>query len=146
MNITWTQDLETGIAVIDEDHKSIIEFYNKIYQFYDGGADEVLLERAITDFRFQFSLHFLKEENFMAELRYPDFESHAKEHQIMTDLLDKFSLGGLNREESCHKIAFLVIQWISSHLEGADRRLANFARDRLPVPPPERVEASMPGR
>lgn len=133
MNILWTPDLETGVDVIDQDHKTIIEFYNNIYQFYNGGADEVLLERAISDFRFQFSLHFLKEENFMAKLRYPDFESHAKEHEIMSNLLNQFSLGGFDRAESCHKIAFLVLQWISSHLEGADRRLANYARAHPPA-------------
>lgn len=131
MNIEWNEDLETGVAVIDDDHKSIIEFYNRIHRYYNGGLDQVLLERAISDFRFHFSLHFLKEENFMAQLSYPDFESHAKEHELMTNLLNHFSLNSSNHRDSCQKIAFLMLQWISSHLEGADRRLAEYARSAL---------------
>ena len=130
VNIEWTPDLEIGVDAIDEEHRSIIELYNRIYQYYDSKADEMLLERAISDFRFLFSFHFLREENYMTEIGYPDFESHAKEHEIMVNLLNKFSHGGANNDESCQKIAFLVLQWLSSHLEGADRTLAKYAKQR----------------
>ncbi|MEI6557067.1 MAG: hemerythrin family protein [Rhodospirillaceae bacterium] len=133
MRFEWTSDLETGVDVIDDDHKLIIDLYNRIYYYYNNESDILLLERAISDFRFLFSLHFLKEENFMIEIGYPDFESHAREHEAMVRLLNKFTGNARDKEESCHKIAFLVLQWLTSHLEGADRRLAAFTRQPPPL-------------
>ena len=131
MRLEWTSNLETGVDAIDSDHRLIIEFYNRINEYYGSGADPFRLERAISDFKFLFTLHLLKEENFMMEIRYPDFESHAREHQTLVELLDKFVDAKGDRDESCQKVAFLVLQWLSSHLEGADRRLAAHAKGLL---------------
>ncbi|MEI8397044.1 MAG: hemerythrin domain-containing protein [Rhodospirillaceae bacterium] len=128
MNIVWDKTLETGVDIIDTDHHAIIEFYNRVYQYYVLNTDELIIERAISDFSLQFSMHFLREENFMASLQYPEFESHAKEHEIMMNLLNRATHYSPDTGETCQKIAFLVLQWISSHLEGADRRLAEFSR------------------
>ncbi len=133
MLLEWTSDLETGIDVIDDDHRLIIEFYNRIYYFYNSETDRLMLDRAISDFKLLFSLHFLKEENFMIEIGYPDFESHAREHETMVGLLNKFVETKTDKEEACPKIAFLVLQWLSSHLEGADRRLAAYTKHH-PIP------------
>ena len=133
MRLEWTRGLETGVGAIDEDHRLIIEFYNRIYHYYTIDADILMLERAIADFRLLFALHFLKEENFMIEVGYPDFESHAREHETMIRLLDKFIEDQGDREVACQRIAFLVLQWLSSHLEGADRRLAGFAKQPVLV-------------
>ncbi len=133
MRLEWTRDLETGVGAIDDDHRLIIEFYNRIYHHYTIGADILVLERAIADFRLLFSLHCLREENFMIEVGYPDFESHAREHETMIRLLDTFIEDQVERAVSCQRIAFLVLQWLSSHLEGADRRLAGFAKQPVLV-------------
>ncbi len=132
MRLEWTSDLETGIESIDDDHKLIIEFHNRILHYHRSEADILMLERALSDFNFLFSLHFLKEENFMIEIGYPDFESHAKEHETMIKLLNAYSEAETDKNELCQKIAFLVLQWLTSHLEGADRRLAAFAKHPLP--------------
>ena len=128
MHMEWTSDLEIGVAAIDNEHKLIIEFYNRIYHFYTSDVDVIMLDRAISDFKFLFSLHFLKEENFMIEIGYPDFEPHAREHETLVTLLNSAADGKGERDDTCPKIAFLVLQWLSSHLEGADRRLAAYAR------------------
>ena len=120
--------METGVDAIDSDHRLIIEFYNRIYYFYSSDADVLMLERAVSDFKLLFSLHFLREENFMIEIGYPDFESHAREHETMNKLLNSFAECEFSKGEVCQKIAFLVLQWLSSHLEGADRRLAAFTK------------------
>lgn len=138
MRLEWTSDLETGVDVIDDDQRLIIEFYNRIYHYHCSDADVLMLNRAISDFKLLFSLHFLKEENFMIAIGYPDFESHAREHETMITLLESFADGKSARDDSCQKIAFLVLQWLSSHLEGADRRLAAYTR--RPVPPRETAD------
>ena len=130
MNIEWCDDLKIGIEQLDEDHRNIIDLYNKIDRHRNSGDDDVLVERAITDFKFIFTLHFLKEENLMIEVNYPDFETHAREHETMITILEAFSHGRRGGPDLGHNIAFLVLQWISSHLEGADRRLAAFVRMR----------------
>ena len=129
MKIDWDTDLETGLSVLDQDHRMTIAIFNEISDCYAAGGDQMLLERAIANFKFQFTLHLLREENMMTTLGYPDFQSHAREHQTMVDLLERFSRAGRDADDSCQKIAFLVLQWISSHLNGADRRLATFIRN-----------------
>ena len=128
MRLEWTCDLETGVEMIDDDHKMIVELYNKILHYYDSETDIIMLERAISDFKFLFTLHFLKEENLMVEIAYPEFDRHAKEHEVMIKQLNNFPQSKGEEGESTQKIAFLVLQWLSSHLEGADRRLAEFAK------------------
>ena len=130
MRLEWTSELETGVGVIDDDHRELIAVYNSLFQYYDTDPSGMMLDRAMANFKLRFSLHLLNEENFMIEIGYPDFDAHTREHELIIGLLDKVTDGDLDRDGACQKIAFLFLQWITAHLEGADHRLAAFARSR----------------
>ncbi len=126
MKFEWSADLELGIPEIDEDHRLIIEFAQKLLNYYHNNSPSFIIERAISDFNMIFSLHLLKEENLMTKISYPYLKSHMIEHAAMTQILTNFLDNRQSDDSSCLNIAFFVLQWLNSHFAGADRLLANY--------------------
>ncbi len=131
MKFEWSADLELGIPEIDDDHRLILKFCDKLLKHYNDNSPDFIIERAISDFNIIFSLHLLKEENLMAKISYPYIKSHMMEHAALTQTLINFLENRHRGDNTCLNIAFLVLQWLNSHFEGADRLLANYITSKF---------------
>lgn len=78
--IVMMSSFETGHAVIDEDHRSIIEQINDIYESIAAGDNahcRVLFDAFIAFCR----EHFEREEAFLVEAGFPRAREHASYHR-----------------------------------------------------------------
>jgi len=126
----WTDQLETGIPKIDEQHKELFR------------QTEILLDRSkvgrikeTVQFLGDYVLrHFIDEQGLQAAVKYPKAEAHKKFH---TAFADKISELKKRIEESSDDIKFelateinrTVIRWLKDHIMVHDKEFAVFYRE-----------------
>ena len=152
MSIRWTSGVAIGISEIDRDHQA---FYGAVASLLDAmgsGTGKAELGRLLGFVQGYVSSHFELEERAMEESDYPELGPHRREHQ---QFAHEFSR--LQRElEATGPTTALVIeaneravQWLRTHIAGADRRFGAFWRERsrpgAPKRPSQPTERSAQG-
>ncbi len=116
----WTRDLESGIPVIDAQHKRIIEFINELYEARQSGSAsetnqvmEGLLNYTVTHFEF--------EEGLQEKAGYPFLKAHQRIHEIFMKKIADIRVRAAEGEEVAHELLTLLKGWLVSHIKGEDR-------------------------
>ncbi len=116
----WTSDLETGIHVIDEQHKRIIDYINELDQASQTGnleetnqVLEGLLDYTITHFEF--------EESLQEKAEYPFLKAHKRVHEIFMKRVATFRERARNGENVAPEVLSMLKVWLTSHIKGDDR-------------------------
>lgn len=116
----WSEDLETGIHVIDEQHKRIINYINELdHASQSGSAAEVqrvlegLLDYTVTHFEF--------EEELQEKAGYPFLKAHQRVHEIFMKRIAAFRERANNGEDIIPELLSMLKVWLSSHIKGDDR-------------------------
>jgi len=126
----WTDQLETGIPKIDEQHKELFR------------QTEILLDRSkvgrinetisfLGDYVLQ---HFIDEQGLQAAVHYPKAEDHKKYHVAFTDKIRALKK---QVEEASEDIKFklateinqTVIRWLKDHIMVHDKDFAAYYRE-----------------
>ncbi|THF64694.1 bacteriohemerythrin [Pseudothauera nasutitermitis] len=119
MAIAWTIDLDTGIAVIDQQHRRIVDYINRL-----EGAQQTLDRTAVgkvLDELVDYTLsHFIFEESLMEEAGYPFVKAHKRVHELfvrrVNEYLQRFRAG----EDVAGDIHRLLSTWLISHIRHED--------------------------
>ncbi len=116
----WTPDLETGIKVIDDQHKRIIEYINELDHANQTGSKqetshalEGLLDYTVTHFEF--------EEELQAKAGYPFLKAHQRVHEIFMKRVATFRDRANKGEDVTAELLSMLKIWLSSHIKGDDR-------------------------
>ena len=89
----WEEKYSLNIAIIDEQHKKIIELLNKLFDAIAIDQVSKVLVPIIEEIVAYSDYHFVTEEFFMTTHRYPEYAEHKKEH-------DEFRAQALHLRES----------------------------------------------
>jgi hemerythrin len=129
MRVKWTSDFETGIEIIDNQHKELFKNINELLDSCERGeAKEGVIK--IFDFLEQYVIfHFGTEEDLMIKYRYPNYYQHRMLHDRfiidMNGLKREFLKNGIS-EGFLMLIKHFVIDWLKYHIGGEDKRLGVF--------------------
>ena len=124
LQIAWQPDFETGIAVVDTQHRMLVEMINRIET-----ADAAGLQNVVNDLADYASLHFDTEEILMLQYAFPGAKEHAAEHE-------KFSrqVAHLRAEkelavvtDKTNLFSFLK-SWLINHIQVSDQEMAKFIK------------------
>lgn len=133
MAVQWTEDLATGVARIDEQHR---ELYRQVAALHEAMRAGHLAEvPAIVDFLQRYALeHFATEEREMAAAGYPGLAAHARLHQRFVDdfLRHKAVLVGDVAPSAVVALSHWLGEWLREHVRQVDGEMARFLRH---VPP-----------
>lgn len=118
--MSWTQDLETGIKVIDDQHKRLIDFINELDDACrTGNADETshvmegLLNYTVTHFEF--------EESLQEKANYPFLKAHQRIHELFMKKVAAFRERASKGEDVAPELLNLLQGWLVNHIKGEDR-------------------------
>ncbi len=118
--MSWTQDLETGIKVIDDQHKRLVEFINELDDACrTGNADETnhvmegLLNYTVTHFEF--------EESLQEKAGYPFLKAHQRIHELFMKKVAAFRERAGKGENVAPELLTLLQGWLVNHIKGEDR-------------------------
>src|SRR5450830_249972 len=119
MAIKWTNDLDTGIDVIDKQHRRIVDYINDL-ENAEGKRDRALIQQVLDDLVDYTMSHFAFEENLQEEARYRYCKPHKKVHELfvrrVNEYMERFKLG----EDVSAEIHRLLSNWLINHIKRDD--------------------------
>ncbi|MDR0381068.1 MAG: bacteriohemerythrin [Oscillospiraceae bacterium] len=134
MSYTWSQDLETGYALIDTQHKELINAINNLLAACSGGKGRAALNETM-DFLSQYTAkHFADEEKLQVQHRYPDYTNHKRLHDGF-----KLAVADLSRQLKSEgptiamvgKVNARIGDWLVSHIKREDKKVAAHLRGEV---------------
>lgn len=119
MAIVWKSDLDTGINVIDQQHRQIVEFINNL-----EGANRISDNskiKEIVDACVAYTLsHFAFEESLQEDAGYQYIKAHKRVHQLFTRKVAEYQ-ERLNRGEDIgEELHNMLARWLLSHIKHDD--------------------------
>lgn len=124
-HVDFPMILYTRNAIIDSQHKELIECVNKLYDAIDEGKGS---EEAIKALQFlsQYTIfHFGGEENLWKRNGYPDYEEHKAAHDKFVEtvraLYEDLVKNGAN-DAFADKVEKEVTDWLINHIMGMDMK------------------------
>jgi hemerythrin len=132
--IHWTEDLTTGVAEIDSQHKELFKRINGLLEACSQGKGRGEVDKVIKFLEDYVVRHFSEEEKYMVDYSYPAYGSHKAQHlEFMGNF---FSLKGEFESDGpgVHIIVrtnSLVIDWLRNHIRKVDKELGTFLKARL---------------
>ncbi len=123
--LEWSEDLEIGIGVIDDQHKKLIQRINSFSAALDIG-DMTAIEDAVNYFISYAIQHFGAEELIMIRNGYDQFKEHRAEHSWFINmvydvkkmfLLKQFSISQLE------ELRDLLTNWTVNHIQVKDKHI-----------------------
>ena len=129
-HITWTSDLNTGIQVIDEQHKQLVAYIN---QLYDAKKTKERSQIAhVIDGVVDYTMsHFAFEEAMLEDVGYEFLRPHKKVHELfirrVDDLRKRFNAG----EDVSDELHDLLSRWLLNHIRHDDAAYVQAVRGDL---------------
>ncbi|MEY8358086.1 hemerythrin family protein [Anaerotruncus colihominis] len=131
MAYIWSKDLETGNAMIDSQHKELIEAINALLAACGTGKGRAEVAKT-TKFLYDYtSKHFGDEEALQLRYKYPDYANHKQYHEgfkrVVRELAEQ-----LNKEGPTivlvGKVNNSIAGWLISHIKCEDVKVAAHIR------------------
>jgi hemerythrin len=119
MTISWTDDLNTGIEVIDKQHMRIVDYINDL-ELAHQKQDHEAVGRVLDDLVDYTLSHFAFEESLQEEAGYEYCKPHKKVHELfvrrVNEYVERFRLG----DDVTAEIHKLLKSWLINHIKRDD--------------------------
>ena len=128
--ITWDNSFSVGFAILDEQHKELVNMINELTEDCKKGTSaaelsfKLVLERAVEYAK----THFADEEKYMDKVLYPNMAAHKKEH--FNFLFEVVNLVNEVESGNTTPIEFVnfLKKWVLNHVAKSDMKYAPYLR------------------
>jgi hemerythrin len=129
-HLEWNDDLNTGIEVIDNQHKQIIYFVNQLNDAAQTGDREKIagVISGLVDYTL---FHFSFEEELMGEADYEFLRPHKKVHEIFVRRVSEFRARFDAGEDVAIDLHAMLARWLINHIRYEDGAFAAPVKERL---------------
>ena len=128
--IQWRPTLETGIDVIDQQHKRIVDYINAL-RIAQGKGDRGAVAKTIDDVIGYTQSHFGFEEALMEDAGYPLLNAHKRVHELfirrVAVLHQRFKSG----EDIAQDLHNVLARWLITHIQTEDRRYVGAVKEKM---------------
>lgn len=118
--ITWQDDLDTGIDVIDQQHRRIVAMINQLANGAPEAAGEVIAD--LLDYT---QSHFAFEEELMAVAGYPLTDAHRRIHDMFARRVLRYQERHRAGEDVVDELRDLLSTWLFNHIRNDDGHTRN---------------------
>lgn len=129
MLITWSARYDTGIGIIDSQHREFVNLINKLYSACLHGRDGIQagFKEAMSGVVQYVHFHFDAEMEILEKAGYPHASEHKKEHERLI----KEILGVLHGYENGvpfvpNKFARVLKDWVLTHIAFQDKDVGEY--------------------
>ncbi|EKE16751.1 MAG: hypothetical protein ACD_10C00823G0001 [uncultured bacterium] len=121
--VEWQQNLATGLALMDDDHRHLISLYNDILGLAKG-AQRSLMEERLVGMAREMEAHFAREEGLMPGCPPELVAAHCDQHrQLLAELSCQIEEWHDQHISAAFLVRFLH-QWLLRHIVLEDMPLA----------------------
>ena len=128
----WTDDLSVGVALIDDQHRMMIDRLNELRRAVETHEGPNKIANTLTFLIEYADLHFSTEEKHMGETGYPGLQDQVSQHgefkKTLADLEQDYREEGPTHELA-QSIDTLLLNWLIKHIRGTDQRFGDFLRE-----------------
>jgi len=121
-NLIWTNNLNTGIDVIDNQHKRIVDYINKLYSVHNSNASKAAMKEVIDELVDYTLTHFAFEEGMLEDYNYAQLDEHKALHEQFAaqvrDLRDRFE----SSDSASVELNNLMVTWLFNHILHEDAK------------------------
>ena len=118
--LIWQDDMDTGIDIIDGQHRRIVEMINHLHitqksmeRFAVGEVIDELVDYTLS--------HFAFEEELMEEAGYPFSAAHKRVHEVFTKRVSEYRLRFEAGEDIVDDLRSMLSRWLFNHIRNDDR-------------------------
>ena len=117
--VDWSNDLNTGVDVIDNQHRRIVDYINELYEAQETGNRAAVGE--VLDQVVEYTVsHFSFEESLMQRAGYEFLEPHRKVHELFVKRVSKYVERFNNDEEIGGELLSMLRRWLINHIKNED--------------------------
>lgn len=131
MAYAFTKDLETGNALIDSEHRQLIDAINGLLDACAKGQGRAEIEKTLVFLSDYVIKHFGDEETLQLKSKYPDYANHKTYHEgfkkTVAAIVAEFRAGGATIPLVA-KTNSSIAQWLISHIKREDVKVANHVK------------------
>ena len=128
--IQWRPTLETGIDVIDQQHKRIVDYINAL-RIAQVKGDRGAVARTIDDVIDYTQSHFGFEEALMEDAGYPLLNAHKRVHELfirrVAVLHQRFKSG----EDIAQDLHNVLARWLITHIQTEDQDYVGAVKEKM---------------
>ena len=121
--LIWQDDMDTGIDIIDGQHRRIVEMINHLHitqksmeRFAVGEVIDELVDYTLS--------HFSFEEELMVESGYPFAGPHKRVHDVFVKRVGEYQLRFKSGEDISGELHALLMRWLVGHIKNDDSAYA----------------------
>jgi hemerythrin len=131
--ITLSNDMFTGVAKIDAQHKELVDRLNAITTMGLKAASAEETKKTLDLLGAYIIKHFGDEEALQKQSNYPKYEWHKQQHQLyigeFENLKKEFAQNG-NSPKFTLDLSNSIIKWIVKHIKSVDVEFGKFYSQR----------------
>jgi hemerythrin len=129
--IFWTNQLNVGIEVIDNQHRRIVDYINLLDDAVTSGHAREDIRILINDLVDYTISHFGFEESLQEEAAYPFIKAHQKVHGLFTRRVADFQTRFDNGEDISENLHSLLTTWLLNHIKHDDADYVQSVKEYL---------------
>ena len=127
--LSWCKDYEIGVEEIDNEHKGIIEHFEKLYKLMKDGHGHEYYPELINFLENYIHTHFEHEEALQKKINYTDYEIHRGLHNDFKNQVEIFI--SEHKESTITnidlvKINLFIKEWLLHHILVEDKKIGTF--------------------
>ncbi len=128
--IKWSDTYNLGLKEVDEQHKSLLDLINKIWQSIIDRNEKDVVFGLVEELERYTLAHFAAEETFMRVTDYPDFVAHKREHQEFVSRVAEEKKRAIQVGSLSLDLMHFLRDWLVGHILVSDKAYANFTQKK----------------
>jgi hemerythrin len=126
----WSSRFETGIEIIDSQHKTLFDAVNKLADSFRAGTVKTQVKESL-DFLVKYTVeHFSTEEKLMKDMGYPKLTSHMAEHSQLVKRAQELQAKLAEGKSITMEVSTFLADWLKHHINEVDMGYVEFKRAR----------------
>jgi len=118
--LIWSEDLNTGIDVIDKQHRRIVDYINQLHDARTGEHKQEDIAKVIDELVDYTLSHFAFEESMQEEAKYPFMKAHKKVHDLFARRVGEFQERLNLGEDVSEQLNNMLVTWLFNHIKRDD--------------------------
>jgi hemerythrin len=118
--LIWSDHLNTGIQVIDRQHRRIVDYINRLYESHKNGSSKEETGAVIDELVDYTLTHFAFEETMLEDVDYAELDAHKVFHdqfiQQVREIRERFE----EHEIAAIELNNLMVTWLFNHILNED--------------------------
>lgn len=128
--LAWQEDLETGIDVIDGQHRRIVDMINQLEAARISQSQVAIVE--VLDELVDYTLsHFAFEEALMEQAGYPFSAAHRRVHEIFGKRVQEYRMRFEAGDDVLDELRTMLARWLFNHIRSDDKAYSESVKRHL---------------